>query len=490
MSGGAVVSGPLSDLVRLDDYRWLIPKTRQPGMRTEGLIYASAAMLPGIVQDRAHEQVANVACLPGIVGRSLAMPDIHWGYGFAIGGVAATEVDQGVVSPGGVGYDINCGVRILRTNLSAADVRPRLAKLIDAIFAAVPAGVGGQGGLVLKEPELQAVLRDGAAWAVGRGLGRPADLVACEDGGKIGSADPRAVTDKAAKRGLGQLGTLGSGNHFLEIDVVDEIYDQQAAEVFGLRHGQVVLGIHVGSRGLGHQVCADSLETMQKAVVRYGISLPDRQLACAPVKSPEGSRYLGAMAAAANYAWANRQVITDSVRHVLAEVFAQSKDALGLELVYDVAHNIAKIERHSVEGHERTLCVHRKGATRAFPAGHPDVPAPYRAVGQPVLVPGDMGRYSYVLVGTAEAMRQTFGSTCHGAGRLMSRTAAKQNTRGDDVQRDLAAQGIIVRGRSRSGLAEEAPSAYKDVQQVVDVVHGAGISRRVARLRPLGVIKG
>lgn len=480
----------LADFVRVDAYRWMIPKTRQPGMRTEGLIYASEEMLSDIIEDRAHEQVANVACLPGIVGRSLAMPDIHWGYGFAIGGVAATDLDEGVVSPGGVGYDINCGVRILRTSLSEADVRPRLERLIDSIFSAVPAGVGGQGGLLLKQPELAAVLREGAAWAVGRGLGRPEDLIACEDGGRIKTADPQAVSDKAAKRGLGQLGTLGSGNHFLEIDVVDEVHDSQAAAAFGLRQGQIVIGIHVGSRGLGHQVCADSLEVMQRAVGRYKITLPDRQLACAPLKSPEGRAYLGAMASAANYAWANRQVITNSVRRVMSQVFATPEAQLGLDLLYDVAHNIAKLERHEVEGAERTLCVHRKGATRAFPAGHPDVPAPYRAVGQPVLVPGDMGRASYVLVGTAEALNQTFGSTCHGAGRLMSRTAAKKETRGEDIQRELAAQGIVVRGHSRAGLAEEAPSAYKDVQQVVDVVHNAGISRRVARLRPIGVIKG
>jgi len=474
--------------VRLDPFRWLLPTTWRSGMLTEGLIFASERMIPAILEDRAHEQVANVACLPGIVGRSLAMPDIHWGYGFAIGGVAAMDVSEGVVSPGGVGYDINCGVRVLLTDLTEADVRPRLSEFVDALFRSVPAGVGGHGGLVLKEPELKKVLLEGARWAVTRGLGREQDLIACEDGGKMESADPGAVSGRAVKRGLNQLGTLGSGNHFLEVDVVDEVYDETAARAFGLVGGRVTIGIHVGSRGLGHQVCTDSLEVMQRAIARYGLSIPDRQLACAPVGSPEGRDYLGAMAAAANYAWANRQVITDLVRKVTEELFGASAGRMGL--LYDVAHNIAKIEEHGVDGRPRRLCVHRKGATRAFPAGHPDVPPPYRHVGQPVLVPGDMGRHSYVLAGAATAMELSFGSACHGAGRVMSRTAAKRAVRGEDVRRELGEQGIVVRGHSYAGLAEEAPSAYKDVGDVVEVVHGSGLATKVARLRPVGVIKG
>lgn len=476
------------DLVRLDDYRWLVPRTWRRGMRTEGLIYASESMIPAILADRAPEQVANVACLPGIVGRSLAMPDIHWGYGFAIGGVAATDTEGGVISPGGVGYDINCGVRLLLTGLTEKEVRAKLPELVDGFFAAVPAGVGGQGGVRLSRSELRRVLREGARWAVRQNLGSAEDIAACEDGGMIGGAEPEAVSDRAVSRGLNQLGTLGSGNHFLEVDVVDELYDPTRAGVFGLQDGMVVIGVHVGSRGLGHQVCADSLEVMQRATAKYGLDIPDRQLACAPVKSPEGEKYLGAMAAAANYAWANRQVISNAVRKVVRLHFGSAAGAL--PLLYDVAHNIAKIETHTVENVVRRLCVHRKGATRAFPPAHPDVPSRYRAVGQPVLVPGDMGRYSYVLAGTAAAMDLSFGSACHGAGRLMSRTAAKRATSGDQVRRELAERGILVKGHSRAGLAEEAPAAYKDAGEVVDVVHGAGLATKVARLRPIGVIKG
>jgi len=474
----------------LDRYRWLLPREAAAGMRTDGLIYASQDMLADIAADRAHEQVANVACLPGIVGRSMAMPDIHWGYGFPIGGVAATDVTRGVISPGGVGYDINCGVRVLRTNLDETAVRGRLEPLVAKLFAAVPAGVGGKGGVELTPATMEEVLRDGAAWAVAQGLGTRDDLAACEDGGRISAARPAAVSNKATTRGLRQLGTLGSGNHFLEVAVIDEVYDERVAAAFGISRGMVTISIHVGSRGLGHQVCTDSLEDMVKAVKRYGITLPDRQLACAPLESPEGQKYLGAMSAAANYAWANRQVITANVRRAAGEAFGVEPAALDLSLVYDVAHNIAKIEQHTVDGRQIEVCVHRKGATRAFPAGHPDVPVRYREVGQPVLVPGDMGRYSFILVGTDRAMAETFGSTCHGAGRVMSRTAAKKQAHGADVQRQLAAKGILVRGHSQAGLAEEAPDAYKDVQEVVRVVHEAGISRRVCRMRPLGVIKG
>jgi tRNA-splicing ligase RtcB len=476
--------------VQVDPWRWMIPRTSRPGMRTDGLVYATQAMLEDVIADKAYEQVANVACLPGIVGPSLAMPDIHWGYGFPIGGVAAMDLQAGVISPGGVGYDINCGVRILRTSLTEEEVRPKLDRLVQALFSAVPAGMGGKGGLSLSVDELKTVLRDGAAWVVRKGLGRSEDLAACEDGGRIDLADPEAVSDKALTRGRNQLGTLGSGNHFLELSVVEEVFDPEVAAAFGLERGHVTVSIHVGSRGLGHQVCTDSLEIMHKAASRYGIELPDRQLACAPVSSPEGKEYIAAMSAAANYAWANRQVITHDVRQAISGALGRPVSALDLGLVYDVAHNIAKLEMHTVAGRQVRLCVHRKGATRAFPAGHPDVPPLYRKVGQPVLVPGDMGRYSYVLVGTEGAMRDTFGSTCHGAGRVMSRTQAKKQSLGTQIQRELAERGILVKGHSPAGLAEEAPAAYKDVQTVVNVVHEAGISRRVVRLKPLGVIKG
>jgi tRNA-splicing ligase RtcB len=478
------------NFVRLDDCRWLIPKGTRPGMLTDGLIYATEDMLPDIGRDRAHEQVANVACLPGIIGPSLAMPDIHWGYGFPIGGVAATDAASGVISPGGVGYDINCGVRVLRTSLAMDDVRPHMQNLVDELFRAVPAGVGGKGGLELKPSDLRQVLAEGAGWAVANGYGTPDDLETCEDGGRIAAAEPGAVSDRALQRGRNQLGTLGSGNHFLEVGVVDRIYDDAVATAFGLRLDMVTVSIHVGSRGLGHQVCADSLEAMDRAVKRYAIALPDRQLACAPLSSPEGRAYSGAMSAAANYAWANRQVITHNVRRAVRQVMGGALGDLDLSLVYDVAHNIAKVETHTWGGKTVRACVHRKGATRAFPPGHPDVPARYRQWGQPVLIPGDMGRYSFLLVGASGAMEQTFGSTCHGAGRVMSRTAAKRGASGDEVQRRLASQGIVVKGQSRAGLAEEVPEAYKDVERVVEVVHRAGLSLRVARLRPLGVIKG
>jgi tRNA-splicing ligase RtcB len=459
-------------------------------MRTDGLIFADQAMLADIRGDQAPEQVANMATLPGIVGPAMAMPDIHWGYGFPIGGVAATDAATGVISPGGVGYDINCGVRVVRTDLSEAEVRPRLSQLMQRLFADVPSGVGSSGKLSVDPTEMEAVLADGAAWAVGRGLGRPEDLDHCEERGAMAVARSGAVGARAKKRGRDQLGTLGSGNHFLEVQVVEEVYHPNAAEAFGLRPGQVVVAIHSGSRGLGHQICTDYLEVMAGAVKEYGIDLPDRQLACAPLSSPAGQDYLAAMAAAANYAWANRQCLTHWVRQALAKVLQVPEERLGLELVYDVAHNIAKIERHKVGGREAALCVHRKGATRAFGPGHPDLPADYRGVGQPVLVPGDMGRNSYILVGTPAAEAETFGSACHGAGRALSRSASQRQVRADDLQRDLAERGIIALAASRATLAEEAPSAYKDVNQVVAATEAAGIARRVAKLRPLGVIKG
>jgi tRNA-splicing ligase RtcB len=478
-------------LRQIDDYRWELPADYKAGMRVPGRIYASPALLDAIAQDQALEQVANVACLPGIVRYSLGMPDIHWGYGFPVGGVAAMRVDDGVISPGGIGFDINCGVRLIRTDLTEDEVRPRLKPLVDTLFRAVPSGVGGEGPVRLRKGELDQVLADGARWAIHRGYGWPEDVEVIEEGGALASADPAMVSDRARERGAEQLGTLGSGNHFLEVQVVDHVYDAQVAAAFGLRErGQVVVFLHCGSRGLGHQVCQDYLREMDAAGKRYGISLPDRQLACAPLRSPEGQAYFKAMSCAANFAWANRQCITHAVREAFAKVFGRPARELGMYLVYDVSHNIAKIEEYDVDGRRVRVCVHRKGATRAFPPGHPDLPARYRATGQPVLIPGDMGRYSYVTVGAEAAMAETFGSTCHGAGRMLSRGAAKRELRGVDVVAELAKRGIVVRAQDRALLAEEASIAYKDVADVVAVTAGAGIALRVARLRPIGVVKG
>jgi tRNA-splicing ligase RtcB len=478
-------------LDKIDDYRWRIPRSYKPGMRVDGLIYADELMLRQIIDDQAPEQVANVAFLPGIVGYSLAMPDIHWGYGFAIGGVAAMRVSDGVVSPGGVGFDINCGVRIMRTNLTKEEVDPKKDQLIDALFYAVPSGLGSKGRIKLHYGEIDEVLLKGSRWAVNKGYGRKEDLETTEESGEIPGAEPQRVSQRAKERGIPQLGTLGSGNHFLEVAIVDEIYEPEIARVMGIdRTGQVMLYVHCGSRGLGHQVADDYIKVMLAAMQKYGIEVPDRQLACAPVKSPEGQDYLAAMRGAANYAWANRQCITHWVREAFCRVMGIGEAAAGLELIYDVTHNIAKIEEHEVEGKREKLCVHRKGATRAFPAGHLDVPKKYAGVGQPILIPGDMGRASYILVGTEQAMKETWGSTCHGAGRMQSRAAAKKQMSGRDVLAALEARGIAVRAGSLSGLAEEAPEAYKDVGDVVRVAHGAGISKKVARTRPIAVVKG
>jgi tRNA-splicing ligase RtcB len=478
-------------LEKVDDYRWRIPKSYKPGMRVDGLIYADELMLRQIIDDQAPEQVANVAFLPGIVGYSLAMPDIHWGYGFAIGGVAAMRVSDGVISPGGVGFDINCGVRIMRTNLVKEEVSPRIDQLIDALFYAVPSGLGSKGKIKMSYGEIDEVLLKGSRWAVNKGYGRKEDLATTEEGGEMPGADPQRVSQRAKERGIPQLGTLGSGNHFLEVAVVDEIYEPEIARVMGIdRPGQVMLYVHCGSRGLGHQVADDYIKVMLQAMQKYGIEVPDRQLACAPVKSPEGQTYLAAMRGAANYAWANRQCITHWVREAFCRVMGIGEAAAGLELIYDVTHNIAKIEDHDVDRKRETLCVHRKGATRAFPAGHPDVPGKYAAIGQPILIPGDMGRASYILVGTEQSMKETWGSTCHGAGRIQSRAAAKKQMSGREVLHMLETKGIAVRTGSLSGLAEEAPEAYKDVGDVVRVAHGAGISKKVARTRPIAVVKG
>jgi tRNA-splicing ligase RtcB len=470
----------------IDRYRHLIPKSYKSGMLVDGLVYADEHLLPRIEADQTKEQVANVATLPGLVGRSLAMPDAHQGYGFCIGGVAAADLDEGVVSAGGVGFDINCGVRLLAVPAAAGEVGGRIEPLIQQLFRDIPCGTGRKGALSLGGRELDAVLRDGAEWAVSGGYGTDEDLARIEEHGKLRSADPGAVSNRAKERGHVQLGTLGSGNHFLEIQRVDEIYDDAVAGVFGLRHGQLMILIHSGSRGLGHQVCTDYLDVMHDGMKRYRISVVDRQLACVPVGSEEGERYLNAMAAAANFAFANRQMMTHWAREAVRRVMGVE----GVRVVYDICHNIAKRESHRVGGRRRTLLVHRKGATRAFPAGHPELPQDLREVGQPVLIPGSMGTASYVLVGTERAMEETFGSCCHGAGRAMSRTQAKRETSAEALMRDMKGMGIHVRCGSRAGLTEEKPEAYKDVGRVVDVVHNAGLARKVARLVPLAVMKG
>lgn len=480
--------GPLN---RIDDYRWEIPKNYKPGMRVPGLIYASEEMLESIREEQAAEQVVNVAFLPGIVGHSLAMPDIHWGYGFPIGGVAATRVEDGVVSPGGVGYDINCGVRLLRTNLRESEVRPKMEKLLSVLFHDIPSGLGSTGKIKVGKKELDEILTGGARWAVKRGFGTQEDLEVSEEGGCLNGADPDKVSSKAKERGLPQSGTLGSGNHFLEVQVVGEIYEPATARGMGIEEvGQVLLLVHTGSRGLGHQVCGDYVSILREAMQRYDIDIPDRELACAPVKSAEGRDYLAAMACAANYAWANRQCITHWARECFMKVFGKSPRQIGLEMVYDVAHNIAKIESYEVEGKKLSLCVHRKGATRAFPPGHPGIPARYKEIGQPVLIPGDMSRYSFVAVGAPGAVKESFGSVCHGAGRAMSRHAARKGVRDADVARELATRGILAMSASRGGLAEEASEAYKDVAEVVEVCHRAGLCRKVAKAYPIGVVKG
>ena len=481
-------TGPLE---QIDECCWRIPKDYKAGMQVEGRIFADEKLLPQIRSDRAPEQVANVAFLPGIQTASLAMPDIHWGYGFCIGGVCATDPESGgVVSPGGVGYDINCGVRLMRTNLLREEVQPKIEQLMEQLFRRIPAGVGRGGPYLFGGKQLERLLAEGSRYLQTRGWATPGDLEHTEAGGCLEDARPDRLSQRALKRGGDQCGTLGSGNHFLEVQVVDEVLDDAAAQTMGLEKNQVCVMIHSGSRGLGYQVCDDALKALRNAPAKYGIELPDRQLACAPVDSPEGQEYLGAMRSAANYAWANRQLLMWQAREVLADFYGRPWESLQMNLIYDVAHNIAKIERHAVDGQQKTVCVHRKGATRAFPPGHPEVPQRYRQIGQPVIIPGDMGRASWVLVGQPGSMEQTFGTTCHGAGRVMSRKAAVQDAQGRRIDQELAQQGIVARCRSWKGLAEEQPAAYKDVGLVVDVVHQAGLARKVARLRPIGVVKG
>ena len=475
-------------LKKIDDYCWEIPRTG--GMNVPGRIYASARLLEKARQDQALQQVANVAHLPGIVTAATAMPDIHWGYGFPIGGVAAFDWQTGVISPGGVGYDINCGVRLATTGLLEADVRPRLEALVTALFQQIPSGVGSTGPIRLSVKEEKKVLRQGSRWAVEQGMGNDVDIRHTEDQGCMTEADPEVVSERALERGRRQLGTLGSGNHFLEVGVVSDVYDAPAAERFGLSEGQVTVMLHSGSRGFGYQVCDDSLASMARNAGTLGLNLPDRQLACAFLQSEAGRRYYAAMACAANYAWANRQILMHRAREVFEQVLGIGPRDLNMNLVYDVCHNIAKLEEHIVDGRKKRVCVHRKGATRSLPPGHPLVCEDYRDAGQPVIIPGDMGTASYVLAGTEKAMRETFGSTCHGAGRVLSRKAARKQSRGRAIQRELADRGILVKWTGRSTLAEEMPEAYKDISQVVAAVDGAGISKKVARLRPVAVIKG
>lgn len=479
--------GPLE---KIDDYRWRIPKTFMEGMRVPGVIYADENLLESIKRDKALQQVANVATLPGIVKYSLAMPDCHWGYGMAIGGVAATDIDNGgIVGAGLVGYDINCGLRLVKTNLTEKEVKPKVKDLVQMLYNHVPAGVGSEGKIKVSMDEERKILVNGAAWAVSKGYGTKEDLESTEEKGKMEGADPSKVSDRAYQRGKRQSGTLGSGNHFIEVQVIDEIYDDKAAERFNIEKGQITIMIHSGSRGFGYQVCDEYAKSMIGTMGKFNISVPDRQLACAPVRSHEGQAYIGAMKCAANYAWNNRQCLMYLVREVFEKFFNRSFKDLGMDLIYDVAHNIAKFEKYNIDGKEKLLCIHRKGATRAFPPGHPDLPLKYREIGQPVIIPGDMGRNSYLLVGTKKA-EETFYSTCHGAGRLLSRKAAISACRGRSVSKELAEKGISVMSAGRSVLAEEAPEAYKNVTEVVHVVHEAGISKRVARMRPLGVIKG
>ena len=461
-------------LEKIDDYRWLIPRTYKAGMLTDTVVYASELLLEAIRRDQSLEQAANMAMLPGIVGRALAMPDIHQGYGFPIGGVAAVDEQHGVVSPGGVGFDINCGVRLLSSNLTLKEVKPKLRDLVHQLFRDIPSGAGQSSRLNVSENDLNQLLEKGPRWAIEHDMGSEADLDHTEERGCIAGADPYAVSARAKQRGRPQLGTLGSGNHFLEVQYVDEVFDEKTAAQYNLCKDRIVVLIHTGSRGLGHQVCSDYVAQMDEAMRKYDLHLPDRQLACAPVHSPEGQRYLHAMAAAANFAWTNRQAISHSVRGAFKRIFG---DSVNLPVIYDVAHNIAKVETHTVDGKKKRVVVHRKGATRAFP-------------NQPVFIPGSMGTASYFLLGQETAMRETFGTACHGAGRVMSRSAAKKGVTAKEIQKELESRGIIVQSLTREGLTEEKPEAYKDIEAVVDVVHNAGLASRVARLKPVGVIKG
>ena len=480
----------LKDLQKVSDYEWEIPPTLREDMRVAVRIFATRQLLEAVINDRSLEQAINVATLPGLAGDVVVMPDMHQGYGFPIGGIAATHFPEGVISPGGIGYDINCGVRLLSSFISHDQAKPYFDALAIALDHACPSGVGKEGLFHLNASELDQVCLLGARWALQKGMASEQDVLRTEEEGCLRGALPDKVSSRAKARGRDQLGTLGSGNHFLEVEVVEQIFDAKAAQSMGLQEGCLTLMIHCGSRGFGHQICTDYVQEFQSAVRRYNIHLPDRELVCAPLDSPEGAAYLGAMRAAANFAFANRQLLAHQARKAFEEVFAGRIQRWHLHQVYDVAHNIGKIETHRVRGHSTKVCVHRKGATRAFGPGSSEIPPEYQPIGQPVLVPGSMGTASWVLVGTAESMQKSFGSSCHGAGRVMSRSQAKRQIRGDQLRTRLEAEGIHIRAGSLPGLAEEAPQAYKDVDEVVETVCGAGIARKVARLRPLIVIKG
>lgn len=477
-------------LEKIDDNRWKIPAGFVKGMLTDAVIFANDSMIDQIKEDNAPQQAANVACLPGIVGNSMAMPDIHWGYGFPIGGVAAVDAESGSISPGGIGFDINCGVRLIKTDLTLEDLGGNVNSLVDELYRNVPSGLGSKGLTRIGMDDIDAILQNGSEWAVENGFGWERDLEVTEEYGKMQSADPSCVSDKARKRGLAQLGSLGSGNHFLEVDVVDEIFDEHTASVFGLKEGLVTVTVHCGSRGCGHQIATDYLQDMERYIKANDVWLPDRQLACAPLNSELGDRYFGAMSCGANYAWTNRQMITHWIRESFENIMHDSAENMGIDVIYDVAHNIAKKERHSVDGKSTDVLVHRKGATRAFCAGRPEVTMKYRNVGQPVIIPGDMSVGTYVLVGKKGAMEESFGSSCHGAGRKMSRKTAIESVSLDSIRNIMSRDNIYLRNGSDDGLLEEAPQAYKDVDQVVSVVCDSGLTGKVARLRPIGVVKG
>jgi len=480
----------MAEIKQISDYEWEIPRSHRLDMRVAVRLFVTHRLLEDALGDQSLEQAINAATLPGVMNPVVVMPDMHQGYGFPIGGVAATKLPDGVISPGAIGYDINCGVRLLSSGIELAAVSTRLEELANALNRNCPSGVGVGGAYHLKEADLEQVCRLGARWALKKGLASEQELLYTEEGGCLDGADPTKVSQQAKKRGLNQLGTLGAGNHFIEVDVVDQVFDQPAAQIMGLQEGCLTLQIHCGSRGFGHQICTDYVHDLQSAVQRYGIQLPDRELVCAPLNSPEGQNYLAAMRAAANYAFCNRQLLAQAARRAFEEALAGQVKHWQLHQVYDIAHNMGKIETHEVNGKTVKVCVHRKGATRAFGPGSAELPEAYRAMGQPVLVPGSMGTASWVLVGTAASMMRSWGSSCHGAGRVMSRSQAKREIRGDRLRSELEADGILIRAGSLPGLAEEAPRAYKDVDEVVETVHAAGIARKVARLRPIIVIKG